>query len=164
MVSINGVEIRNLRVIPDSDGIIGSGEVYLNNQRLGCWKQNTREQADWFDFDTTVLSKIVERYNESLPENSLIKGLVDVSMFMRKLCQYQMYQQLYEQNFAAGYPVTVVVTDGYNECIVPVQDNNNRKIRKTIKSLKSTLGQVLLSEDDSYLLTFKAMEDFIVTV
>lgn len=82
MASVNGVEVKNVKIFEGMEGPTAQGSVYLNGRKLGLWSQDSHGGCDRYDFDERLLDTPFYRYKSAMRNMEVYKYLdIDSLMF-----------------------------------------------------------------------------------
>ena len=119
MASINGIEIRSLRSIPNNNG----GEAYngfiwykkdgnAKAEKLGFWAQNVDSNVrDKFDFDASILDEEVEKYRKSDRVDAKYESECDIEWLLDDLANLVLEEEIFKGLEARGNDACVKITD-----------------------------------------------------
>lgn len=99
MASLNGVEIKNLKMFYGHEGEpLNQGTVYLNGRKLGFWSEDSYGGCNVFDFDTRSLDKPFYQY-KSVFKNYEIYKYIDIDSFMFSLLGLSLLEDMLKKSY-----------------------------------------------------------------
>lgn len=99
MASLNGVEIKNLKMFYGHEGEpLNQGTVYLNGRKLGFWSEDSHGGCNIFDFDTRLLDKPFYQY-KSVFKNYEIYNYIDIDSFMFSLLALSLLEDTLKKSY-----------------------------------------------------------------
>ncbi|XBX05452.1 hypothetical protein QMP26_34315 [Enterocloster clostridioformis] len=111
MASFNGITVKGLKSIDGPEGIVWSGELYLNDVMIGVWFNDYYDGPDHFEllpgYDE---GKLKAQIGEEYPEWNLIPE----EIFMGRLVDLTIEEQLFCKVIGNSGRLLLSISDGYH--------------------------------------------------
>lgn len=154
MANIRGIEIRNLITNDTQHGILYEGDVFLNGNELGHWKQKS-----WFDseygFDYKKLNAELSRFVSSIPDDVTLMGNKMKYMFtteklLMELAILTDIQERYDifKDSETDKLLCVYMEDGIAS--IPIKEDNEIARRKLWNATACNKEKMFVIEDDDF--------------
>lgn len=149
MASLNGISIRGLKSTEGSEGIVWSGELYLNNVKIGVWSNDYYDGPDWFKLlpgydEGKLKAKIQKRYSEW--------EICPTEIFMGRLVDLTLEEQLFSRVNKNSGRILLSIGDGYHgvhiELPMDYMTLSDEEILEKEAALIKTASKKLLPETE----------------
>ena len=180
MAKIYGVELKAVKRFVGHEGYCYQGNVYKDGKKVGFWSQDSWGGPDEYDFNTEILNEVIEKMKTSSyyrkhfvePENKRINipvdrlyEFLDTDTLMNDLIILKDDESTYKKYAKQGYPITVIISDGYHVCTVAFAENTGEDyITKKIESIKNREMKKGTFYKNAHIETkiYRSLEDFVI--
>ncbi|WP_314723541.1 hypothetical protein [Enterocloster bolteae] len=147
MASLNGISIRGLKSTEGPEGIVWSGELYLNDVKIGVWFNDYYDGPDWFELlpgydEGKMKSEIQKRYPEW--------ELCPTEIFMGRLVDLTLEERLFRRVNENSGRILLSMGDGYHGIHIELPREymtlSDEEILKKEDALIKTASKKLLPE------------------
>lgn len=181
MAKIYGVELKAVKRFVGHEGYCYQGNVYKDGKKVGFWSQDSRGGCDEYEFDTSILNDVINKMKKSLyyqrrfiePEhrktNIPIEQLyefLDEDTLMNDLLNLREDESIYKKNAKQGYPITVIITDGYHIYMVAFSEKASEDyIAEEIKKIKAAEIKKGTFFKNAHIETkvYRSFDDFVIS-
>ena len=155
MAKIYGIELKAVKRFAGHEGeACYQGNVYKDGKKIGFWSQDSHMGCDEYEFDIALLDDVLNKMKTSsyfkkrfmeprakktrIPIKELYE-LLDADVLMYTLVTLREDEKLYKKYKKQGYPITMIITDGYHMNAVAFKESvSEDQLAKKVEEIKAS--------------------------